>query len=186
MTRKNKSNNEVKIINFRPVYAILFHFKRKNMALDQFDIKILDILQKDNQTSQRHIGEIVGLSAAAVQRRIKKMREEKIIIADTSVINPEKMGTPILLFVEIELDTDKIEFIDEIKSIFNKTPQIQQCYYVTGEVDFVLIILVNNMKEYEILTRDLFFSNTNIRRFKTLVNMHTVKAGMKIPLPTKL
>jgi len=65
------------------------------------------------------------------------------------------------------LDTDKIEFIDEIKSTFNKTPQIQQCYYVTGEVDFALIMVVNTMREYESLTRKLFFSNSNIRRFKT-------------------
>jgi len=152
------------------------------MNLDKFDIQILDILQKDNQTSQRDIGEIVGLSAAAVQRRIKKMREEKVILSDISVLNHDIMGAPIIIFVEIELDTDKIESIDELKNTFSKTPQIQQCYYVTGEVDFVLVIVVNNMKEYELLTRDLFFSNSNIRRFKSFVNMHAVKTGMQIPL----
>ncbi|MGL5235412.1 MAG: Lrp/AsnC family transcriptional regulator [Empedobacter falsenii] len=153
------------------------------MNLDQFDIQILEILQQDNMTSQRDIGNKIGLSAAAIQRRIKKMREEKVITADISVINPEEVASQILLFVEIELDTDKIEFIDEIKSTFNKTPQIQQCYYVTGEVDFVLIMVVNTMREYESLTRKLFFSNSNIRRFKTFVNMHTVKTGLQIPLP---
>ena len=49
------------------------------MDLDQFDIQILEILQQDNMTSQRDIGDKIGLSAAAVQRRIKKMREEKVI-----------------------------------------------------------------------------------------------------------
>lgn len=156
------------------------------MNLDQFDIQILEILQQDNMTSQRDIGNKVGLSAAAIQRRIKKMREEKVITADISVINPEEVASQILLFVEIELDTDKIEFIDEIKSTFNKTPQIQQCYYVTGEVDFVLIMVVNTMREYESLTRQLFFSNSNIRRFKTFVNMHTVKTGLQIPLPKSI
>ena len=153
------------------------------MNLDQFDIQILEILQQDNMTSQRDIGNKIGLSAAAIQRRIKKMREEKVITANISVINPEEVASQILLFVEIELDTDKIEFIDEIKSTFNKTPQIQQCYYVTGEVDFALIMVVNTMREYESLTRKLFFSNSNIRRFKTFVNMHTVKTGLQIPLP---
>lgn len=156
------------------------------MDLDQFDIQILEILQQDNMTSQRDIGDKIGLSAAAVQRRIKKMREEKVITADISVINPEEVASQILLFVEIELDTDKIEFIDEIKSTFSKIPQIQQCYYVTGEVDFVLVMVVSNMREYESLTRKLFFSNSNIRRFKTFVNMHTVKTGLQIPLPKKV
>ncbi|WP_407477656.1 Lrp/AsnC family transcriptional regulator [Elizabethkingia anophelis] len=58
--------------------------------LDKFDLQILDILQKDNQTSQRDIGDRIGLSAAAVQRRIKRMRENKIITSDISVIDPEK------------------------------------------------------------------------------------------------
>ncbi|WP_413533218.1 Lrp/AsnC family transcriptional regulator [Empedobacter brevis] len=152
------------------------------MNLDQFDIQILEILQQDNMTSQRDIGYKIGLSAAAVQRRIKKMREEKVIIADISVINPEEVASDILLFVEIELNTDKIEFIDEIKSTFSHIPQIQQCYYVTGEVDFILVMVVNSMREYELLTRELFFSNSNIKRFKTFVNMHSVKVGLQIPL----
>ena len=155
------------------------------MDLDKFDIEILDILQNDNMTSQRDIGDKIGLSAAAVQRRIKKMREEKVITADISVVNPEEVASQILHFVEIELDTDKIEFIDEVKTTFSKIPQIQQCYYVTGEVDFVLVMVVNSMQEYESLTRKLFFSNSNIRRFKTFVNMHTVKSGLQIPLPKK-
>ncbi|HCC93613.1 Lrp/AsnC family transcriptional regulator [Empedobacter falsenii] len=155
------------------------------MDLDRFDIEILDILQKDNMTSQRDIGDKIGLSAAAVQRRIKKMREEKVIRADISVINPEEVASQILLFVEVDLDTDKIEFIDEIKNTFSQVPQVQQCYYVTGEVDFILIMVVKSMQEYESLIRKLFLSNSNIRRFKTFVNMHTVKAGLQIPLPKK-
>ncbi len=146
------------------------------MDLDRFDIEFLDILQKDNMTSQRDIGDKIGLSAAAVQRRIKKMREEKVIRADISVINPEEVASQILLFVEVDLDTDKIEFIDEIKNTFSQVPQVQQCYYVTGEVDFILIMVVKSMQEYESLIRKLFLSNSNIRRFKTFVNMHTVKA----------
>lgn len=61
--------------------------------LDKFDLQILDILQKDNQTSQRDIGDRIGLSAAAVQRRIKRMRENKIITSDISVIDPESRST---------------------------------------------------------------------------------------------
>jgi DNA-binding Lrp family transcriptional regulator len=106
----------------------------------------------------------------------------EVITSDISVIDPEKVGAQILLFVEVELDTDKIEFIDDIKRTFSKVPQIQQCYYVTGEVDFVLVMVVNTMQEYELLTRQLFFSNTNIKRFKTFVNMHTVKNGLQIPI----
>lgn len=151
--------------------------------LDQFDLKILQILQEDNLTPQRNIGEAIGLSAAAVQRRIKKMRELNIIQADVAIINREKIGHPITLFVEVELETEKIALIDEAKEIFLNTPEVQQCYYVTGNADFILIIIVPSMHEYEKLTRRIFFSNKNMKQFRTLVTLDIVKLGMKVPLP---
>ena len=67
-----------------------------------------------------------------------------------------------------------------MRSAFNNCPQIQQCYYVTGEADFILIFNVSDMAEYEKLTRSLFFSNQNVDRFTTFVAMETVKAGSNI------
>lgn len=153
--------------------------------LDQFDFKIIQILQENNLTPQRTIGEAIGLSAAAVQRRIKKMRAINIIQADVAIINREKIGHPITLFVEVQLDTEKIGLIDEVKKIFLNTPEIQQCYYVTGNADFILIIIVPSMGEYEKLTRKIFFSNKNIKQFKTFVTLDIVKLDMKIPLPLR-
>ena len=65
---------------------------------------------------------------------------------------------------------------------FAHCPQIQQCYYVAGEWDFVLIFAVRNMDQYTELTRELFFSNNNVKRFKTLVSMSRVKVGLEVPL----
>ena len=72
---------------------------------DTFDHKILEIIQKNNLTPQRDIGEMIGLSAAAVQRRIKKMRELGIIEKDISVIDREKVGNNVTLLVEIFLES---------------------------------------------------------------------------------
>ncbi|WP_419870792.1 Lrp/AsnC family transcriptional regulator [Chryseobacterium sp. CT-SW4] len=150
--------------------------------LDHFDISILQILQKDNMTPQRDIGESIGLSAAAVQRRIKRMRETGIIKADVSVVDIEKLTHSITVFVEVFLESEKIELIDYAKSVFTSTPEVQQCYYVTGESDFILIIVVPSMKDYERLSRQIFYSNPNIKHFKTSVAMDITKSGLEIPL----
>lgn len=150
--------------------------------LDPFDIQILDILQKNNLTPQRDIGEHIGLSAAAVQRRIKKMRETGIIKADISVIDTEKVKHAVTLIVEVFLERDKIDLIDQAQTLFTSVPEVQQCYYVTGESDFVLIIVVSSMKDYEQLTRRIFYDNDNIKHFRTLVSMNTVKSGLEIPI----
>jgi DNA-binding Lrp family transcriptional regulator len=154
----------------------------KTTALDTYDINILDILQKDCMMPQRDIGNLVNLSAAAVQRRIKRMREKGIIQATVAVVDPQKLHQPVTLLVEITLDSEQIELIDAAKKSFAEAPEIQQCYYVTGETDFILVVVTETMAAYEALTRKLFFNNPNIKRFNTFVTMDRVKVGIAIPL----
>ena len=151
-------------------------------TLDDFDRKILAILQTDNLTPQRTIGEAVNLSAPAVQRRIKKMTEAGVIQANVAIIDPEALGHPITIFVEVEVISETAEQIENAKRQFAVMPEVQQCYYVTGEADFVLIVLVPSMASYEALTRRLFFGNNNVKRFRTLVAMDRIKTGLKVPV----
>ena len=153
-------------------------------SLDRFDLAILAILQRDNATPQRAIGEAVNLSAAAVQRRIKRMEEEGVIQAHVAVIDPAKVGQPITIFVEVEMESERADLIDTAKREFTAAPEVQQCYYVTGEADFILVVVVPTMAAYEALTRRLFFGNNNVKRFRTFVAMDRVKVGLAVPLPT--
>lgn len=153
---------------------------RSTHTLDIFDRKILAILQKDNLTPQRTIGEAIGLSAAAVQRRIKRMTQDGVIEANVAVIDPAAVGQPITIFVEVEVISETAEQIEAAKREFTSAKEIQQCYYVTGEADFVLVIVVTSMAHYEALTRHLFFGNNNVKRFRTFVAMDRVKAGLAI------
>ncbi|WP_443946440.1 Lrp/AsnC family transcriptional regulator [Pedobacter sp. AW1-32] len=138
-------------------------------GLDRFDLEILRIIQKDNLTPQRKIGEMVNLSAAAVQRRIKRMHENGVIKSDVSVIDPSLIGCPITIVVEVEMQNDRKELTIHAKQKFSRCKQVQQCYYVTGDIDFVLIINVATMVEYEALTQELFFENENVNATKLLL-----------------
>lgn len=152
------------------------------VTLDRFDISILSILQADNTTPQRDIGEQIGLSAPAVQRRIKRLRESGVIRSDISVLDPDKVGRPITILAEVKMEAEKVEIVNQAKDIFRNTPQVQQCYYVTGDVDFILILLVYSMKEYEELTQRLFFGNNNVKNFKTSIALDIVKVGLNISI----
>lgn len=150
--------------------------------LDAFDRKILFILQKDNTTPQRTIGEAVNLSAPAVQRRIKRMTEAGVIQANVAVVDPVAVGQSITIFAEIEVISETAEQIESAKREFAAAPEIQQCYYVTGEADFILVIVVPTMSDYEALSRRLFFGNSNVKRFRTFVAMDRVKVGLGIEI----
>ncbi|MGV3553588.1 Lrp/AsnC family transcriptional regulator [Rhizobium sp.] len=156
--------------------------KSDPVALDVFDRKILAILQQDNMTPQRAIGEAVNLSAPAVQRRIKRLTEAGVISANVAVVDPDAVGQSITIFVDVEVFSETSEQIESAKREFAATPEIQQCYYVTGEADFILVVVVPAMADYEALTRRLFFGNNNVKRFRTFVAMDRVKVGLGVPV----
>lgn len=156
----------------------------RSPSLDAFDLAILEILQRDNATPQRVIGQAVNLSTPAVQRRVRRMEEAGVIRANVAVLDPVKVGQALTLFVEIEMISETAALIDAAKRVFLAVPEVQQCYYVTGDFDFVLIMVVPSMAVYEQLTRRLFFGNNNVKRFRTLVAMDCVKVGLSVPLPS--
>ena len=74
---------------------------------------------------------------------------------------------------------DWLELLDAMRERFRACPQIQQCYYVTGQVDFMLVFNVRDMEEYTALTREIFFEGGNVESFRTFVVMDRVKTGMR-------
>lgn len=151
-------------------------------SLDSFDRKILSILQVDNRVRQREIADRVCLSPAAVNRRIRRMEEDGIILRNCAVVSAHHLGRPTTIIVEVSVESERLPLLDEMKETFMRAPEVQQCYYVTGEADFVLVVNVADMKEYESLTRSLLFANENVKRFKTLVAMDTIKATLAVPI----
>ncbi|KVU05653.1 AsnC family transcriptional regulator [Burkholderia ubonensis] len=148
--------------------------------LDAFDRKLLMEVQRDAQTPQNELGARVNLSTAAVNRRLRRLAEDGVIERYTAVVAPEKVGYALTIVVNVEMESEQIDQIDAMKRTFEQCPQVQQCYYVTGEWDFVLILTVRDMDQYNALTRQLFFSNNNVKRFKTLVSMWRVKVGLGV------
>ncbi len=162
--------------------AMMAVSKTAAAELDRFDLAILSILQRDNTTPQRQIGEAVNLSAPAVQRRIKRMEETGVIRSNVAVVDPARVNQALTILVEVEVESERIELLDAAKAAFSAAPEVQQCYYVTGDVDFMLVVIVPTMGDYEAFTRRMFFGNPNIRRFRTFVTMDRVKVGLSVPV----
>ncbi|WP_260958624.1 Lrp/AsnC family transcriptional regulator [Pseudomonas citri] len=152
------------------------------MDLDAFDYALLDAVQRDATTSQQNLGERVNLSAAAVNRRLKKMNSEGVILGTVARVDPVALGYTLTVITEVEVENERLDLLDEMKRAFLACPQVQQCYYVAGECDFLLIMLVKNMEQYTQLTRELFFESNNVKRFKTLVSMSNVKSELYVPV----
>lgn len=152
------------------------------MSLDQYDLALLEAVQQDATTSQLDLGAQVNLSSAAVNRRLKKMHADGVIKKTVALVDPARLGYTLTVITEVEVESERLDLLDSMKRSFLACPEVQQCYYVAGECDFVLIMLVRDMEQYTELTRELFFENNNVKRFKTLVSMSTVKTGLIVPV----
>ncbi|MGF6555485.1 Lrp/AsnC family leucine-responsive transcriptional regulator [Pseudomonas sp. S30_BP2TU TE3576] len=151
------------------------------MNLDSYDRKILNLLQVNNRISQRELAEEVNLSPSAVNRRIAALESAGVIQFNVSIVDPALVGRPITIIVEVKLENERLDLLDEIKKRFTSCPQVQQVYYVTGDFDFLLVMNVRDMSEYEQLTRELFFFG-NIKQFKTFVAMQNNKRTFAVPI----
>ena len=152
--------------------------------MDSFDFKILDIVQRDSRLSTERIAERVGLSPSAVQRRLKRLREDGVIEAEVAVVSPEAVGRGLTAIVGLIIDKERplSQALSEFKELMLKTPEVMQCYDVTGEFDFIVVVTARDMREYEALSRRLFIENPNVRRYKTSLVIRRVKTGTIIPL----
>ncbi|VVD73942.1 AsnC family transcriptional regulator [Pandoraea iniqua] len=152
------------------------------MPLDSYDIALLGAIQQDATTPQHALGAQVNLSSAAVNRRLKKLADEGVTRKTVSLIDPARVGYPLTIITEIEVENERLDLLDAMRRSFLACPQVQQCYYVAGECDFVVIMVVQDMAQYTELTRALFFETNNVKRFKTLVSMSNVKVGLEVPM----
>ena len=132
---------------------------------------ILGAMQENARIGLEALSEIASLSVASTQRRLKRLRDEGIIVKDISILNPDQLGQSMSFVVMVEMERERPDQIDAFARIVRSDPQVQQCYYITGEADFCLICTSKDMKEFELLTYRLFFNNNNVRRFKTSVVM---------------
>ncbi|WP_447554780.1 Lrp/AsnC family transcriptional regulator [Vreelandella sp. EE22] len=149
------------------------------MALDNHDLALLERLQKESQTPLRELAEAVHLSTASVQWRIQRLKKEGYIQANVAILDPDKLGQVITILVEVQADKTHAGDLALLKARFSG-PEIQQCYYVTGEADFMLVLLVPSMSRFQALCDTLFHQNPNVKWFRTIVVLERVKSTLEV------
>lgn len=152
------------------------------MDISAEDRTILRMLQANSRERLETIAAETGLSVATIQRRIRNLKANGTIMSESALISPKAVGYAMTFLVFVELEHERIDQIDAFRRKAKAEPQVQQCYYITGEADFALIALAKDMEDYEQLTHRLFFQDSNVKRFRTSVVMDRTKAAMTVPL----
>lgn len=151
-------------------------------SIDASDLEILRMLQANARARMEDIAARTGLSVATIQRRIRALRAEGFILADSAVLEPERLGFGMTFLVMVELERERLSELEKFKKRVLSEPLVQQCYYVTGEFDFILICMCPDVDRFKLLTHRLFFDNPNVKRFRTSLVMDRTKVSLTVPI----
>jgi len=154
------------------------------MELDKIDRKILSILQADATTSVQDIAEEIGLTNNPCWRRIKKLEEQGVIEQRVAVVNPKAIGLGITAFVTIRIDSHNGKWLEAFASVIENIPEIVECHRMTGDVDYLLKILLRDLEHYDKVYQGLIAGVPGLKDVSSTFSMEQLKRGAVIDAST--
>lgn len=118
-------------------------------ALDAIDRKILDRLQADGRISLADLAEKVGLSPSPCLRRVRLLERAGIIARYVAVLDQQKIGLPVSVFVSIKMESQREEALERFGKAIARWPEVLECYLMTGPRDYLLRVVVPDLAAYE-------------------------------------
>ena len=156
--------------------------KGRAVALDDHDRRLLTLLQRDATVTAEVLGSDLGLSASTVQRRIKRLRETGVIEREVAIVNTDAVGKRMTFIVGVKVDFGQKAGVDALQKKLLADPRTQQAYYVTGEVDLILTVVVQDMQDYDNWSKTLLLASPAMLRFQSNVVIEGLRVGVAIPL----
>ena len=155
-------------------------------ALDKLDKSILRLLQENGRETYDVIGERIGLSPSAVLRRVKRLEEAGVIARYVALVKPEAIGLGLTAYLNVRLEkqteSHKRNPMDLFSAAVQTWPEVVECAALTGEMDFLLCVLVEDMAHYSRFIMDTLLKHPSVEDCKTSFVLDRVKATTAIPV----
>lgn len=152
------------------------------MDLDPIDRKILRAVQENCMLSADELGAISDASPSTALRRLKRLRDAGIITAEVAVIDPKKVGRPLLMIVGLQLERDDARVAAAFVRQMREHPAVMQCYFVTGAADYILHVSARDMDEFNEFVQTHLVANPHVLMTATSVVVSPLKVGLKVPI----
>lgn len=150
--------------------------------LDEVDIHILALLQTDGRITNADLAKKVGLSPPSVLQRVRALEKAGLIRGYFAVLDAERLGLKITALAMVSLSLHQEQPIERFRRSVMDIPEILECYHVSGEFDFLLKIVVRDIRGYEQLIREKLSKIKGIGQIKTSFVLATTKHTTQIPL----
>jgi DNA-binding Lrp family transcriptional regulator len=152
-------------------------------SLDDFDRRLLTLVQRDARQTAGKLGAEIGLSASAVQKRLKRLRSAGLLWREVALLSEEALRGSTMFAVRVVLASGTAARSERVERMFGKSPEVTQCYHVTGDFDYLLLVHTADMADFTAFVERRLKGNPDVARYETHVVMKSVKRSLEAPIP---
>jgi len=156
---------------------------RQLRTLTRMDRHILRLLQSDGRISYAELARQVGLSTTPCKERVKRLEREGVIRGYQAVLEPESLDAALVVFVQIRLSRTSQELFAEFKRSASALPEVQECYLVTGDFDYLIKARVADMAAYRHFLGEKLLTLAGVQESTSYVVMEQVKETLALEVP---
>ena len=158
----------------------------KQIELDAIDRRILHALQADGRMTYDALAAQVNLSASAVLRRVRRLEDDGVITAYVALVNPERVGLGLTAYINVRLEkhteSHKRTPMDLLRAAVQTWPEVVECSALTGEMDYLLRVLVEDMGHYARFISDTLLRHPSVQDCKTSFVLDRLKNTTALPV----
>jgi DNA-binding Lrp family transcriptional regulator len=159
---------------------------RTNVArrpqLDDLDLRLLAHLQDDARVTSVELARRLKLSAPGLQKRVRKLEQAGVIKGYATLVNRQAVGLDLLCFVQVLLAHHRPGSVERFPARIRKLPEVLECYYLTGEIDYLLKVVVATHDDLERFLFDKLMKVEGVDRVRTSIVLRELKASTALPL----
>lgn len=150
--------------------------------IDEMDRKLLRVLQADGRITNHNLAQLCNISPAACFERVKRLRAQGVISGYTALVDPDKVGHALMIFVEVLLDRTTDDIFTSFAAHVRSIPEVLECHMVAGGFDYLLKVRVRDMAAYRAFLGETLVAMPGIRETRTYAVLEEVKATTHLPV----
>lgn len=151
-------------------------------SLDAIDLQILDLLQRDASLTAAQVAEKVGLSQSPCWRRIDRLEQQGYIRRRVALLDRQRLGLGVMVFVQVKLSRGARRSLAQFEAAMRSFPEVQECYMLMGEIDFLVKVVTRDVASYEAFLREKLARVPAVRDVRSSMALTPVKEGTELPL----
>lgn len=156
--------------------------KKRAKELSTIDKNIIRVLQKSGRTSYADLSRQVGLSATPCMERVKRLERDGVIQGYAALVNPEFLDAALVVFVQISLNRSSQDIFEDFRKAAASLPEIQECYLVSGNFDYLIKARVADMAAYRQFYGETLLTLPGVQECTSYVVMEQVKETLEVPV----